>query len=30
LDINKDFITAQNTHFEIEIDKKGKGKKWNI
>ena len=27
LDINKDFITAQNTHFEIEIDKKGKGKK---
>ena len=27
LDINKNFITAQNTHFEIEIDKKRKGKK---
>ena len=27
LDINKDFITSKNTHFEIKIDKKEKGKK---
>jgi hypothetical protein len=27
LDINKGFVAAQNTHFEIEIDNKQKGKK---
>ena len=27
LDINKDLITSKNTHFEIKIDKKEKGKK---
>lgn len=27
LDINKDFLTAKNTHFEIDITKKDKGKK---
>ena len=27
LDIKKDFITSKNTHFEIKIDKKEKGKK---
>ena len=26
-DVNKNFVMAQNTHFEIEIDNKQKGKK---
>jgi hypothetical protein len=30
LDINNNFITAKNTHFEIDMTKTQKGKKWNI